>query len=282
MGTSLILEGGGYRGQFTSGVLDVFMERNLEFDAIYAVSAGSLNAMSYLSHQIGRACRVNLAFRDDKRYMGLSSFMATGSIVSPKFMYQIIQDEIDPFDYDTFRHNAQKTRFHAVVSNVSSAQAEYPVVHDLPHDIDWVRASATLPMVSKKVKIGDAYYLDGGICDPIPLERSLQDGYRKHVVVLTQHKEFIKRPYSYPRVARFRYEEFPHFLKALECRHEVYNRVRDLVFKMEAAEELVVICPPSPVTIKRIEHGGPQLLSLYIQGRQQAERSLACLESYLS
>ena len=281
MSTSLILEGGGYRGQFTSGVLDIFMEQGLYFDAVYAVSAGSLNAMGYLAHQIGRANRINLAFRDDKRYMGWSSFLTSGSIVSPEFMYQVIQDEIDPFDYTSFNLQAKCTSFYSVVSEMSLGQPEYHKIEVLPRDIDWVRASATLPVVSKKVQLEGKYYLDGGITDAIPLNKSLADGHTKHVVVLTQHREFIKKPYAYPRISRLRYEEFPKFLQALETRHILYNELRQKIFRMEKADELVVVCPPVPVNIKQIEHGGPQLLDLYIKGRHEASAALDKIRSYL-
>lgn len=279
MSVSLILEGGGYRGQFTSGVLDVLMEHNINFDAIYAVSAGALNAMSFLSHQIGRANRVNLAFRDDKRYMGLPSFLHTGSIVSPEFMYQIIQDQIDPFDYDRFHQ--QDCKFFAVVSNLKTGKAEYPLIEKLPRDIDWVRASATLPIISKKVWINQTPYLDGGICDSIPLKRSIADGHNKHLIILTQHRSFIKQPYAYPKLASFRYDEYPKFLQVMQTRHLHYNRIREFIFEQEKEGKLMVICPPDPVRLRRIEHGGPQLLDLYIKGRNQAQLCLAELISYI-
>lgn len=279
MSVSLILEGGGYRGQFTSGVLDVLMEHDINFDAIYGVSAGALNAMNFLSHQIGRANRVNLAFRDDKRYMGLPSFLHTGSIVSPEFMYQIIQDQIDPFDYDRFHQ--QDCKFFAVVSNLKTGKAEYPLIEKLPRDIDWVRASATLPVVSKKVWINQTPYLDGGMCDCIPLKKSIADGYDKHVIILTQHRSFVKRPYAYPKLASFRYDEYPEFLEVIRTRHEYYNQTREFIFNLEKQGELIVICPPEPVRLRPIEHGGPQLLDLYIKGRNQAYAGLEKLLDYL-
>lgn len=281
--TALVLEGGAYRGQFTAGVLDILLEAGIiHFDAIYGVSAGSLVAMSYMSQQIGRANRVNLALRDDKRYMSFHAFFTTGSMFSPDFVYQTVQDELDPFDYEQFNETAKKTSFYATVSNLLTGQAEYQPVKELPRDYTWIQASATLPVISKIVWQNETPYLDGGVADSVPLERCVADGYRKRLVVLTQHRTFVKKPYSYPHLVNMRYEEYPEFIKTLSNRHRAYNAQRDYIFDMERRGEALVIAPPRPVALSNVKHAGAQLLDLYIQGRQEGARNLAEIERYLA
>lgn len=279
-GVSLVLEGGGYRGQFTAGVLDVLLENKITgFDSVYGVSAGALIGVNFLSQQPGRVNRINLAFRDDKRYMGFHSFFTTGNIMSPEFLYRTIQNEIDPFDYETF--NNSPTKLYAVVSNVETAQPEYKLISRMPNDIDWVRASATLPVISKKVKLDGKYYLDGGFADAVPIERAINDGNHKIVVVLTQHRSFVKQPYSYTWLAEMRYEEYPLFLEGVFNRHLRYNAQRETIFSLERSGHVFVIAPPEPVDIKPIEHAGSKLLDLYIKGRKESEKNLDALCAYL-
>ena len=149
---ALVLEGGGFRGIFTAGVLDVFMERGLAgFSTAWGVSAGALMATNYLAGQLGRSCRINLAFRDDKRYMSAYQFAKTGNIVGTTFLYNEVQNDLDPFDYETF--NANPTRLYAVVSDVTFGQPDYIEITSLPEKLDYVRASASLPVVSRMVDI---------------------------------------------------------------------------------------------------------------------------------
>lgn len=279
-GTALVLEGGGYRGQFTAGVLDIMLEQGItQFDTVYGVSAGALIGVNFVSQQPGRVNRVNLAFRDDKRYMGLNSFLTTGSVMSPEFLYRTVQNEIDPFDYDTFNNNP--TELVVVVTNVETAQAEYKTIHHMPEDIDWIRASATLPVISKKVPLDGKYYLDGGFADAVPVEKAVNDGNDKIVVVLTQHRSFVKQPYQYTWLAEKRYEEYPAFVEGIFNRHIRYNTQRETIKKLEETGHVYVIAPPEPVTIKKIEHAGSKLLDLYIKGRQEMTAHLDGLRAYL-
>lgn len=279
---ALVLEGGGYRGQFTGGVLDVLMERGFyAFDELFGVSAGALNAAHYKAHQLGRGIRVVLAFRDDDRLMSVASLARTGNLAGNDFLYREVQEEIDPFDIDTF--NASPARMWAVATDVMFGSAAYLEVASLPKDIDKIIGSASLPVVSQTVEIDGGLYLDGGFGSSIPVGVALGlDGYElpqgyepasKALVILTRERTYVRKSgISRPlmQVARRRYADYPYLLKALEGRKELYTHEQELVRQMEDEGRAFVIAPPEPVNIARTERNGEKLLRLYLQGRQQA------------
>lgn len=271
--TALILEGGSFRGQFTAGVLDVFMEHGISFDACYGVSAGILNGMSFKSRQIGRANRINLAFCNDPRYIGARSLLTSGSIVGYDFMLDEIQNKLDPFDSEAFLANPM--RLVATVTNVLFGTAEYLPVEDASADLDIVRASTSLPLVTPPVQIGANRYLDGGIADSVPIEHALEEaGFSRAVVVLTQHRAYEKEPYELAAAARARYGSLPYLVEALVTRHERYNAQRERLWAYEEEGRALVIAPEHPVEVGHIEHDTSKLLALYIQGRTEGERLL--------
>ena len=272
--TALVLEGGGFRGVFTSGVLDVFMERGIwGFSDVWGVSAGALVGSSFVSRQPGRSLRVNLAYRDDRRYMSAYQLATTGNIMSPTFLYADVQDELDPFDYETF--NASATRMWVVVSDVVFGTPAYVPVDSLPQQTDYLRASASLPLVSQMVELGGHRYLDGGTTDSVPVERALeQEGTDRAVVVLTQHREFVKQPMSMMQAAARMYGDYPLYLEAIRNRHERYNAQRERIWELERAGKIVVIAPEKPVEVANKEENGAKLLDLYVEGRRCAERAL--------
>lgn len=271
---ALVLEGGSFRCQFTAGVLDVLMEQGVTFDACYGVSAGTLCGLSYKSHQIGRANRVNLAFCNDSRYMGSRAIASSGSLVGYDFILYDVQDRIDPFDTATFLANPMP--LFATVTDIVFGTAEYLEVKDPILDIDAVRASTSMPLVTPPVELGGRLYLDGGIADSVPVERALEhDGFDRAVVVLTQHRAYQKGPYELMRPARARYGDYPYFLDALETRPERYNAQREHIWAYEQEGRALVVAPPEPVEVGHVERDPEKLLSLYIQGRQEAMRSLA-------
>ncbi|WP_085831146.1 patatin-like phospholipase family protein [Collinsella vaginalis] len=271
--TALILEGGSFRGQFTAGVLDIFLERGITFDACFGVSAGTLNGLSFKSRQIGRASRINLAFCNDPRYIGARSLFTSGSIVGYDFMFNDIQNVLDPFDNEAFRTNPM--RLFATVTNVLFGTAEYLEVSDTPRDLDIVRASTSLPLVTPPVQIGANRYLDGGVADSVPVEHALEEaGYDRAVVVLTQHRAYDKEPYEFMAAARARYSSLPYLLEALSTRNKRYNEQRAHIWSYEEQGKALVLAPETPVEVGHIEHDATKLLDLYIQGRQAAERQL--------
>lgn len=278
----LVLEGGGFRGMFTAGVLDVFMERGLAgFGSVWGVSAGALMATSYLSGQQGRSCRINLAFRDDKRYMSTYQLAKTGNIVGATFLYNEVQNDIDPFDYDTF--NANPTRLFATVSDVTFGTPDYIEITSLPEKMDYVRASASLPVVSRMVKVDGRLLLDGGTTDSVPLERALREpGCSRAVVVLTQERAYRKGQTSLMPAARKLYEDFPYYLQAIESRPERYNAQREYIWSQEQAGNAFILAPERPVSVANMEHDGAKLLDLYLQGRDVALKRWDALQAFLA
>lgn len=278
---AMVLEGGSFRCQFTAGVLDVFMENGVEVSACYGVSAGALSGLNYKSRQIGRANRVNLAFCNDSRYMGAKSFATSGSVVGYDFLLNDIQDRLDPFDNDAFEKNPMS--LYAVATDVVFGTPAYLPVENAVLDVDALRATTSLPLMTQPVEMGDAIYLDGGVADSVPVEHALEDaGFDRAIVVLTQDRTYKKGPYEFLAAAHVRYAAYPYLLEALENRHERYNEQREHIWEYERQGRALVIAPPQPVEVGHIEHDPAKLLALYIQGRQEGKRRLDEVRAFIS
>lgn len=278
---AMVLEGGSFRCQFTAGVLDVFMENGVEVSACYGVSAGALSGLNYKSRQIGRANRVNLAFCNDSRYMGAKSFATSGSVVGYDFLLNDIQDRLDPFDNDAFEKNPMS--LYAVATDVVFGTPAYLPVENAVLDVDALRATTSLPLMTQPVEMGDAIYLDGGVADSVPVEHALEDaGFDRAIVVLTQDRTYKKGPYEFLAAAYARYAAYPYLLEALENRHERYNEQREHIWEYERQGRALVIAPPQPVEVGHIEHDPAKLLALYIQGRQEGKRRLDEVRAFIS
>ena len=190
----LVLEGGGMKGVYTAGVLDFFLDKGLEFSSVYGVSAGACHMASFLSKQRGRAFAVDTDYLEGSDYCSVKSLLTTGDLFNVKMCYHTIPEELNPYDYETF--NRYEGKAYSVVTNIETGEPEYLRIRDMKKDIDMIRASASLPLVSRNVKIGGKLYLDGGISDAIPLKRSIRDGNQKNIVVMTKEEGFIRRPSS--------------------------------------------------------------------------------------
>ena len=288
---ALVLEGGGFRGMFTAGVLDVLPARDLPgFARVWGVSAGAINGSNFRSRQIGRTMRDILAFRDDRRFMSLWSFATTGDIAGADFMYGEVQDRLDPCDVDTF--NSSETPFYAVVSDVTFGVPDYLPVRRFPEDLVKVRASASLPTVSRIVEIDGHRYLDGGTTDSIPYETAMGipgarevEGHvpaERALVVLTRDRAYERGAGSEAIALKsHRYDRYPYYLEALQTRGERYNAQRARLWELERAGRCLVIAPEEPVTVGSSTRDGESLLSLYIAGRRQAEARLAEIDAFL-
>ena len=291
-GTALVLEGGGFRCMFTAGVLDVLQEHGIyDFTSVWGVSAGAINAVSYKAHQIGRAMRIMLAFRDDPRFMSMRSFVTTGNITGAEFMYDEVQNRLDPCDNDAF--HADPMQFFAVASDVVFGTPAYLPVRHLPEDVVCVQASASLPPVSRIVEIDGGRYLDGGTADSIPYAVALGidgaaevEGYApsaRALVVATQDRGYTKGENSEKvAVGSHRYDRYPLFLEALRSRGPRYDASRERLWELEREGVCLVLCPERPVEVKTNESNGGKLLDLYLQGRQQAERRLDEIVAFMA
>ncbi len=279
--TAIVLEGGSFRGQFTAGVLDVLLENDITIDACFGVSAGTLNGMNFKAKQIGRSNRVNLAFCNDPRYVGTSAVASSGSLVGYDFLFNDVQDRIDPFDNETFVANPME--LYSTVTDIVFGTADYLPVKNTLLDLDAIRASTSLPLVTPVVELDGHLYLDGGIADSVPVEHVLEDaGFDRAIVVLTQDRGYQKSAYEFMPAARARYGEYPYLLDALQTRHERYNEQREHIWAYEDAGRALVLAPQKPVTVKHVEHDAAKLLDLYIQGRQEAARQLDAIKEFLA
>ena len=187
MKTLLVLEGGALRGIYTAGVLDVFLDNNIEIDAIVGVSAGALFGINYVSKQRGRCLRYNLENANNRNYMGFYSLLKTGNIMNKDFCFNKLIYEIDPFDFETFKKS--NTKFYCVVTNLETGKPEYINIKDLEKDMEYLRASGSMPLVSEIIEINGKKYLDGGVSDSVPLEWALKQGYDRVIVVETRVQE---------------------------------------------------------------------------------------------
>lgn len=275
----LVLEGGGMKGMYTAGVLDFFLDKGLEFSSVYGVSAGACHMCNFLSKQKGRSLDVGLDYLDTRRYCSIESLLTTGDLFNVNTAYHLIPEHLNPYDYDTF--NRYTGKVYAVATNIESGKAEYLRIHDMKKDIDAIRASASLPLLSRNVKIGDKLYLDGGIADAIPIQKSILDGNRKNVVILTKEEGYVRKPTTHLNLIRLRYLTYPKVYDLMLERHIVYNEAMHFLEKQQENGQAFVIRPKIKSSVARIEKDVTKLKALYEQGYREAEDCFELLLNYL-
>lgn len=268
--TGLVLEGGGMRGVFTSGVLDGFMKHNLYFRYVVAVSAGACNGMSYMSHQPRRARISNIDYLARFKYIGLRHLVTQGCIFDRKLLYDKFPNQYLPFDFDTFFTN--QCTFEMVTTNCRTGQAMYlSEQHDRQRALDIVRASSSLPYVSKIVDVDGIPMLDGGIVDSIPVQRAINMGHPFNVVVCTRNKGYRETGRDY-KIPRFIYRNYPRLRVALSRRIAAYNEQLEMIDRMEAAGQIICIRPERPMEVTRMEKDTAKLERLYEEGFALGEK----------
>lgn len=275
----LVLEGGGMRGVYTAGVLDVFMEEGIEFPYCIGVSAGACNAVSYVAGQRQRHLRSSVNYLQDKRYMSLENLLRTGNLMSGHFVFQTLAYELEPVDADRFSQS--DCELTVVVTDCETGLPVYCKVDDVHGSCPLVQASSTIPMMMETVELDGKFYVDGGIGDSIPLKRAQEDGYEKNVVILTRDLEYRKEPMRIFPMMRRRYREFPKLIEALAARYQMYNRQVEYVLEQEKEGKAYVIRPQGPVNIGMVERNKEKLHALYQQGREQAEREMKAIRAFL-
>lgn len=267
------------RGVYAAGVLDFFMEKDLYFTNNYGVSAGACHLCSYLSKQNKRAFRVNVDYLQDKRYCSVRSLIKTGDLFGAEMLYDIIPNQLDLFDYDAFKNN--NANFYSVITNINTGKPEYIKINDLKNDIIYIRASSSLPFLSQNVKIKDEYYLDGGISDSIPIKKSIDDGNKKNVVILTRDKTYRKSKTSLIPFMKIKYKKYPNLINSMANRYIVYNQTLDFIEELEKSQDVFVIRPKNPVKIGRTEKNKEKLEALYNEGYNDAKDCYEELLKYL-
>ena len=278
----LVLEGGGMKGIYTAGVLDFFLEKEINFSSCYGVSAGACCLCSYLSGQKKRAYRINVDYLDQKAYCSVESLIKTGDLFGVDMCYSLIPDYLDPYDYDAFSRYQGKA--YAVVTNIKTGKPEYMPLKDMHQDIIAVRASSSLPLVARNVKIGDELYLDGGVSDSIPIRRSMKDGNRKNVIILTKEEGYIRQPANGAELAliRARYVRYPKVYECMRERHLTYNNTLQYIEEMQSQGKVFVIRPKQKSNVGRVEKDKAKLDALYEEGYRDAENCYMELLEYLS
>lgn len=278
MKTGLVLEGGGMRGMYTEGVLDVMLDNQIHFDGVIGVSAGALFGVNFLSGQKKRALRYSKKYNGDKDYMGIRPLLREGNIVSTRLAYEKIPKEWDKFDDEAFQKSG--VPFYAVVTDIETGKPEYIRIESGYEQMDTLRASGSMPFVSKPVEINGKKYLDGGITDSIPVEKFQRMGYDRIVVVLTRNLGYRKEPMS-PLFWKYTYRKYPHLRKCLKERHNMYNSTIQKIRVQEREKKLFVVRPSQAIQISRVEKSPENLQRVYDLGVADMQSRIGELKRYL-
>ncbi len=279
MKRGLVLEGGAMRGLWTAGITDVMMEHDIWPDGLIGVSAGAAFGCNYKSRQIGRAIRYNMRFAKDSRYSGIRSLLTTGDYFNAEFDYHIVPKQYEIYDDDAFNRNPME--FIVVCTDVETGEAVYQTLTEANYDTyEWIRASASMPLVSKVVNIHGRKLLDGGVADSIPLAYTESIGYDRNVVVLTQPLGYQKEHNRLMPLMRFALRRYPEMIKALDYRHIMYNKQLEYVAQAEREGRCLVIRPDAKIPIGHISHNPQQMQHVYQIGRAIGERYIERIKDF--
>ncbi len=278
---AIVLEGGSLRCMFSAGAVDVMMERKIQYDGLFGVSAGALTGVNYVSGQIGRTAAVNLGYVNDKRYLGVRNLILHKSIFNFDFLFGEISDTLLPLDREAFL--SSPCRFTAVATNCLTGKAEYFEKSSSSDIYGAIRASASMPLLAPMVSIDGKPYLDGGVSVSIPYRQALEEGYEKIVVITTREHGYQKPqiPRSLARIYAKRYRDYPQLIHSLLSTPRRYSRELSELERLEAAGRVFVLRPPVPVTVSRTEKNLEKLQALYDQGKATCEKHWEALSRYL-
>lgn len=281
MKIGMVLEGGGMRGMYTAGILDVMLENEIKIDGIVGVSAGTVFGCNYKSRQIGRTIRYNKKYCKDPRYGSVKSFLKTGDIFDKEFCYNQLPKELDPFDYKTFSENP--VEFYATCTDVNTGKAVYKRCYNgNDKELEWFRASASMPLVSKVVEIDGGAYLDGGIADSIPIRWMREKGFDRNIVILTRPEGYRKSSNKLMWLMKIILHKYPNFIKTMKQRHINYNESLDEVYRLRNQGEVLVFSPDSGFEISRTENNPDKLEEAYRMGRKHAFDRLPEIRAFMN
>ena len=279
MKKGLVLEGGAMRGLFTAGIIDVMMEAGVEPDGLIGVSAGAAFGCNYKSRQPGRAIRYNTRFAKDKRYSGLKSLLTTGDYFNAQFGYHIVPYQYDIFDVETFEQNPME--FIVVCTDVLTGQAVYHKMERVDFDeLEWLRASASMPLASKVVEVAGRKLLDGGVADSIPLAYFESIGYDRNVVILTQPEGYVKHRTKLMPLMRIGLRHYPEMIQAMDRRYLMYNHELEFVRQAEREGRCLVIRPDEKLPIGHISHDPEEMKRVYQIGREMGDRYIERIKAF--
>ena len=279
MKVGLVLEGGAMRGLYTAGVLDIMMDNGIRADTVIGTSAGVLFGVNYASGQRGRALRYNLKYAPKGCYMGIRSLLTTGNIINKQFAYYDLPSKLDVFDEAAYE--ASGIKFYATVTNVETGEAEYIRINDCFEQMEVMRATSAMPYVSRIVEYEGKKYLDGGVADSIPVEKCLEMGCDRVIVVLTRPVEYRKGDTN-PRLANFFYgKKYPKAALRINSRPKEYNACIEKIIEMEKRGEIFVIRPSRTVKVKHIERDTRKLQEIYDLGAADCMEKIDMLKQYI-
>ena len=275
----IIFEGGGMRGAYTAGIIDALLEHDMNFEYCYGISSGATHATTYLSRQRGRAIQIVTDYIKDKRYFSIKNLIKTGNLFNVDFIYDTIPHELNPYDYETAKNNPAK--FFVGVINMETSNGEFLRVKDIEEEYMKVCASMSLPLIANMVEIDGQRYLDGGIADSLPIQRSINDGNKKSVLVLTQDATYRKKLDKILPLVAIKYRKFPGFVHMVKTRHIRYNASLDQIAEEEKAGRAFVLRPKKPVKVGRLELNRKKMLALYREGYEDGIEAMPRLKAFL-
>lgn len=278
--TGLVLEGGGMRGIFAAGVIEYFLDNDIKTDYVIGVSAGACHGCSYVSGQKGRAFAACTDYMGDPRYGSVHSLIKTGDYFDKEFMYHKIPEELNPVDNEAFKRRGIK--FEVGVFNCITGEPEYPEIKDMFEDVDWIAASASLPLFAKMVDINGYQYMDGGLSDSIPVKHAQEIGCDKTIVVLTRERGYRKSASKSIPLIKAKYKDYPKLIEALERRHIVYNETLEYIDEEEKKGNIFVIAPIKDLGVGRLERDRQKLKNAYLEGYYVTESYADKLREYLA
>lgn len=276
MKISLVLEGGATRGVYTAGVLDAFLENNIDIKNVYGVSAGALNAISYLSKQKGRSLRINKEHFNSGNCIDFKRVIQ--GVVNIDYLLKDVNETIDPLDWDEFN---KRESFVVVATNILTGSAVYKKIEDFHRDLPYIKASASMPIFSSVVEVDGYKLLDGGVSDSIPVMKALDDGADKVIVVLTRDKGFVCKPYRFTKAYKAKYARYPKFIKTFENRYNKYNVTRDLLEQFEDEGKVLTIFPSKPLIIKHLEKNLQTIDDTYQLGYDDAIAMMSKIKAFI-
>ncbi len=280
MKKGLVLEGGAMRGLFTAGILDVFMENDIPFDGIVGVSAGAAFGCNYKSDQPGRVIRYNLKYIGDPRYFSLRSLLKTGDYFGADFCFHEIPEKLDIFDKEAFESSPME--FFVVCTDINTGKAIYKRINKVGYEeLEWIRASASMPLAARVVNIRSLKLMDGGLADSIPLKFFRKMGYEKNVVILTRPEGYVKTASRTLPVIRRTMKKYPSFIRTVEKRPEMYRRQLEYVKEQEESGNCYVIRPPEALPIGYIDKNPDLVKQTYEIGRIVGLNHLDNVKKYL-
>lgn len=280
MKKGLILEGGALRGLFTVGILDVMMEHGIEIDGMAGVSAGAAFGCNFKSKQKGRALRYNKKYCRDKRYCSWISYLKTGDLFGADFCYHELPEKLDLFDIRTFEENPLE--FYLVCTDVETGQPYYYKCSKADDEcFEYMRASASMPLVSNIVEVGGKKFLDGALADSIPLKFFENIGYERNIVILTQPAGYVKKPSSAMALLKIVYRKYPALLKVIEERHLMYNKQIEYIEKQASDGKILLLRPEAKLPVSRICHDPDLLQKTYDIGYNYALKNMNNIKEFL-